>query len=704
MNAPFILQAQSFLFQLKWILASITMLSFTIQANSGRDSNRMVALYNMMERNDEDNSRLFACHQMLDASGVPYRTTDSLAEAFNYPVILFSSDVKKRSFNYDERNQIERYVQEGGVVFANNLKFNKFFNLFGIKDEISSNQHFSLTWRTNKAPQLFSYFDRPREKQISLGRRDQYDGIFYSRYYQLDGAESLGYFNEDRSKPGFIRNKYGAGHAYALGLSLRDVILRNQLNYDYLAERSFSNGFEPGGDVFVLLFRALCEQHIPNMVWKHTSPGGSHSSVMITHDIDSKTGMDTMLYFAKSEHKRNIDANYNITTRYFDDVGMSPYYANNIEKVDQLKKFGQTISSHSVGHFFDFHYFELGSAGLTKDTYSPYYNGDSTKGGYVLPEVEISKNMLQRNHNVDIRTFRAGHLRFPDQLVNALDSMDYQYESTLSANAIMYSFPFRLRKDRSFSGTISNVYEIPLTFSDVYEDNAFSKENWKVGPQQWLNGQEAYHNNYAPTTLLIHPNRKWKLKAQNYFLDRLPDETEIMNMNKFGDYWRNRVNTRIASNFISEDTLAIKIQSRELPIDARLSFGISNLKRDVNVVVMDTSGNQQPYKIKQVPSRNHAIAHHPMANKNETSFREQPDQISAYPNPVEAGSHITLQTNGEIEQFSIIGLDGKVYQSGNLKNRNRLPQIKLKEDLKRGMYVIQFKKGLQEQAQKLFIK
>jgi len=61
-------------------------------------------------------------------------------------------------------------------------------------------------------------------------------------------------------------------------------------------------------------------------VWKNTSPGNSKATLMVSHDIDSKTGMDTLQVFVDYEAARNIEATYNMTVRYFDDELMGPYY------------------------------------------------------------------------------------------------------------------------------------------------------------------------------------------------------------------------------------------------------------------------------------------------------------------------------------------------------------------------------------------
>ena len=51
-------------------------------------------------------------------------------------------------------------------------------------------------------------------------------------------------------------------------------------------------------------FLTLNKEHVQYLTWKHTSPGNSTSTLMVTHDIDSSSGMNMMSLFSNSE-KRN---------------------------------------------------------------------------------------------------------------------------------------------------------------------------------------------------------------------------------------------------------------------------------------------------------------------------------------------------------------------------------------------------------------
>lgn len=570
---------------------------------------RKLAILDMSDRNNEGNDYLYSCKQMATVAGVPFEVTKSIPKAANHKVVMLSSYIDDSTFTQQERLGLEQYVQNGGILFGGDIKDDTtFYKLFGINEVHSNNTHYRLQFQPQVDTALFTYFNHPLEKTIALGD-STYGLMFYTHYYDYDSAEALAYLDGDTSKPALLRHQYQQGSTYAFGMKFRDVMVRYLMNRDFSAERVWSNGFEPSGDMMPLLLRSLCAKHMDHLVWKHTAPRNYYNTVMLTHDIDSRTGMDTMLNFAKKEYQQGIKANYNITTRYFTDSLWTDFYTGKECKVDQVKAYEHVVSSHSVGHFIDFHEFGFGPEGLTKDQYQPFHNGTQTSDGHVLAETEVSKNLLEANHNIPVRTFRAGHLRYPDKLGNALDSTGYQFNSTNSANSILYSFPFPIIENRSFDGQVTDVYEIPVTFSDVYSDSVFNARNYKSAPNDWLQFNDLYAGNYSPVNLLIHPNRNWKLKAQNYFINNLGPKNKIMNMNAYGEFWKNRAGLEFSYEMQGSDHVVITIPKAEKPLDKRLSFGVKGIKEVDNVTVKFESGSPLNYKTEVVPEKDHLLVY-----------------------------------------------------------------------------------------------
>ena len=277
-----------------------------------------LAILDLSQRNNETNGYLYASKQMAAVAGVPYQVTTSVSKAAQCEVIMLSHYLDDNTFSPAERGRLLAYVRNGGVLLGSDVKDAKaFYNLFGIQDAQSSNKHFRLRFLTGKDTTLFQYFNHPREKTISLGDSTGARAVYASHY--TTRGEPLAYLGGDPDKPAFTRHQFQSGYAYAMGISFRDLVLRPMLNKDFSAERVSSNGFEPSAGMMGLLLRSLCARHMDALVWKHTSPGRSLNTVMVTHDVDSRTGFDTMGYFARSEYQQGIRANYNITTRYFED-------------------------------------------------------------------------------------------------------------------------------------------------------------------------------------------------------------------------------------------------------------------------------------------------------------------------------------------------------------------------------------------------
>jgi hypothetical protein len=154
--------------------------------------------------------------------------------------------------------------------------------LYGIDGYENSNTRFETRWDSTLTDASLKYIDEPEERVISL-IRNTYSSIFKTLGYSATFAKTLVTYEDGTSA--IIKNSYGNGAAISIGLSWEEVILRNQINRDYEAQRITSNGFEPTSDVLFIFVRALFLEHTPHSVWKNTSPARSISTVMITHDI-----------------------------------------------------------------------------------------------------------------------------------------------------------------------------------------------------------------------------------------------------------------------------------------------------------------------------------------------------------------------------------------------------------------------------------
>jgi hypothetical protein len=280
-----------------------------------------------------------------------------------------------------------------------------------------------------------------------------------------------------------------------------------------------------------------------------------------------------------------------VTTHYFKDDLSSDYYDGNQAKAAALLPMGQRIGSHTVGHFPDWgdgSVFPAGSPGNTEDSYHPAFacpdpndsqcvNLGATTGGTVYGEAEVSRAVLERDTGASVRTFRSGYLYWNEEQINVLDELGYSYDSSVSANDVLTNFPYRCRYDTSYHGTISNIFEIPMTISDA----AMSGDTCPTCPDivaGWLQVIEQNAKNGAPTVLLIHPNRDYKLTAERSLLDNLPAGVSVVDMDSFGDFWRARENLQFTTAIEAGNRLVITVAQTSLPIGRGVSLIVKDGK------------------------------------------------------------------------------------------------------------------------------
>jgi hypothetical protein len=540
---------------------------------------RMAVVLDMTAINIETNSsRFISVNRMLRSSGIQYTTTSSLDTALLYPVIIMGSRIENGRFSALQIGQIINYVQAGGVIITSSMRETQLYNLCGINDVVSNTDVYRLSWDIGVEPDLFYMVNDSNEITVSLGDTSFTPNINF-RSYNLTTATCLGKY-EDNSCA-CTQNNYGLGRVYCFGPDFRDVYLRNQLDFDNEAQRTYSNGFEPSSDVFMFMVRNIVRKVIPNMVYKYSSFGKSSTAVMITHDIDSETGVDTMQFFSPWEQSNQIKAQYNITTRYFNDAWMTSFYVGSNSEVQQLLNDGHVLGSHSVGHFPDFFdetIFPYGVTGNTPTNYQPYYSLGITTGGTVLGELEVSKNLLEEDHGVNIRSFRSGHLVYPDSLAAAMMQLDYEFSSCNAGNNTLTQYPFYNFIERSFSSTESPVLEIPLTISDVFNSDPITPANYLQKVAIWTEVTRKFEENNAPVVLLIHPNRLYKFYAEQAYFDSLSNNVTIVNQEDFGDFWRNRDSLDFSTQ-VSNDTLFVFMNNANL--------------HDEQSFVIDTTGISQ---------------------------------------------------------------------------------------------------------------
>ena len=470
----------------------------------------------------------------LKEMGIPFFITRDLGQALKHRLVILYPSVDSQSFTQIQAEELTTFVRQGGSVFAQNVFWGGLQSLFGFHNFAASRQRYHLAFSATADP-VMKYLNRPEEREARLGSEHYSEIIWSNGYVANSGATVLARF--DDGSAALLTNTVGEGRVYLLGLSLMDIVLRNQNNRDYEAERHYVNAFEPGADIWLLILRAWYETYAKDWARLATIPAGQRSVLLLSHDVDWENSFAPGLDFAHIEKANQAKSTFFIQTKYVDDANSKAFFFEpNLKILRELKLEGSSIGSHSIIHSRGFNKFELGSGQETYRTYSPRGLGfDTASGATVFGEVRVSKELLDGEiPHQDTIFFRAGHLRVPDSLPEALERSGYQFDSSFTADDVLSNFPFALPQGLGFDED-SEIYEFPVTIEDE-EAPGFAKR-----VPQALEVILANAENEAVSVVLIHSNEsQFKAAAEQELLRELPADIGKTDMLSFARFWRAR--------------------------------------------------------------------------------------------------------------------------------------------------------------------
>jgi hypothetical protein len=480
------------------------------------------------------NDSLLPVVHALREMGIPFFVTRDLQHALRHRLVILYPQVVAGTFSAAEIAQIHGHVDAGGSIFAQEAGAGALEPILGFREVAPSKRRHVVRFQPGADP-LLRYLDRPEELEIRLGS-DRYPEIFWTQgYAPAPGAEVLARF-EDGSAA-LLRKRTGRGAAYLSGVNLQDGILRNQTNRHYEAFRHYVNAFEPGADVWMLILRAWYEAFEPGAVRLATVPDGARSVVLFSHDVDWEDSFGPMLLFAAMEARHGVKSLFFIQTKYVSDANSVAFFSgNNVEILRGLHAQGFPLGTHSVIHSRAFNHFALGTGAETYVSYRPRGTGANTaEGATVFGEVRVSRELLDGNvPGQNTVFFRAGHLRVPKSLPEALVRCGYEFDSSFTAPDVLTNFPYALPLGLEFEQD-SGLYEFPVTI----EDEEAPPLRQRVDSA--LDVISANAANGAVSVVLIHTNEaENKLEAEKAMLERLPLGVRAMDPVEFARFWRAR--------------------------------------------------------------------------------------------------------------------------------------------------------------------
>jgi hypothetical protein len=470
----------------------------------------------------------------LRAMGIPFFITRELDQALRHHLVIVYPSVDSHTFTAEQVRRLTHHVESGGSVFAVNVFSGALQPLFGFRGFAPSRRRYRVDFAAGADPSL-KYLNRPQELEVQLGS-PKYAEIFWTNGYLADASAKVLARFEDGSAA-VLRKSSGKGNAYLMGLSFQDAVLRNQVNRDYDAERHYVNTFEPGADVWMLLLRAWYESREPDSVRLDTIPAGQSSVLLLSHDVDWENSFAPAREFARMEKRSHTLSTFFIQTKYVSDYNSrSFFFGKDLAHLKQLYAEGFSIGSHSVIHSRGFNRFALGSGNETFASYRPRGTGfDTASGANVFGEVRVSRQLLDGElPGQQTVFFRAGHLRVPATLPEALQRCGYEFDSSFTANDVLTNFPYALPLDLGFVED-SGLYEFPVTFEDEEPPSLAQRIEKTLGVIR------ANAENGAINVVLIHTNElSTKLPAEEELLRKLPGDVTPMDMTGFARFWRAR--------------------------------------------------------------------------------------------------------------------------------------------------------------------
>jgi hypothetical protein len=480
-----------------------------------------------------DEQPLAVIHALL-GMGVPFFVTRDLDQALRHPLIVVFPGADKGTFTDDQARRLARHVEEGGGVFAQNVTAEALRPLFGFREAKLSKARRGLTF-TGVADPALKYLDRPEERVVPLASA-AYSEIYWTTGYVADRSASVLATFQDGAAA-LLAHSAGKGRAYLSGLSLTNAVLRCQVDRDFEAERHYANAFEPGADVWLLILRAWYESAARDWVRLATIPGGRRSMLLLSHDVDWENSFAPAQEFARMEREARASSTFFIQTKYLDDANsVGFFFGSNLDRLREIATQGFSIGSHTVIHARRFNVFDLGTGGETFASYRPRALGlEESTGATVFGEVRVSKELLDGEIPGQATVlFRAGHLRVPRTLPEALERCGYEFDSSFTACDVLSNFPYHLPRDLGFDDD-SGVYEFPVTIEDE-EAPGFANR-----VPQALEVIRANADNGAVSVLLIHPNdTRTKLPAEAALLRQLPPDVGVGDLLAFARFWRAR--------------------------------------------------------------------------------------------------------------------------------------------------------------------
>ncbi|KAF9933718.1 hypothetical protein BGZ75_003551 [Mortierella antarctica] len=555
-----------------------------------------------------------AFYNALVFQGIPVTVTKDINVAKNFPTVVAYQSLQSKYMGLLDGMTWLSYVNSGKTLIAigmtsSDLSLRTAFGLSGAPDSTTNSKTRmaialkapSASYPASSVNSMFDLTD-VRDAQIPLWAENTDTGFPTIGYTIATGTFALGDYvlnsgSADTRKAITIKSTSNGGKAIAIGLDVGAYVGLSNGGKTQGIPRSYAAQYEPGYDNFFRLIKKLYETSTSTgLVTSWPVPGNKGVHFAWTYDIDAQDSYELAYDCAKDLQQRGMKGTINWQAKLVKDaydIASFSHYYRNISMVEALGN--MELSSHSVSHSANLLAFPVGTGkeiwtgtDYDEENYFPFI-GECTNttgtwttnipgattcetpneslyfytvGGSLLGEARVSKFILEAIsiNNSKVRSFRTGHLLYPDALPQVLQAAGYKYSSSGASNDQNTHMPYQTFYNQAYNQAV-DIIEFPLSASD--EDGQINGDWAAPGSGGYPNGSYAYQQYQiiqklvkygGQYTFLIHPTSRIlpnlpatlfsdKLSFQQVLAEKVKDIAYFDTMGGRGDFH----NARIAS-------------------------------------------------------------------------------------------------------------------------------------------------------------
>ncbi|KAF9345019.1 hypothetical protein BGX26_003644, partial [Mortierella sp. AD094] len=504
-------------------------------------------------------------HNALVFQGIPVTVTKDINVAKTHPTVIAYQALQSKYMGSSDNSTWSTYVSGGHTLIAIGMTSNDMLltSTFGVTPDTTTNANARQVIVLNTpsasvpASSVNFQFDLTNDNDAQIPLWRQYIGTGFTTigYTVSDGsgAFALGSYltntgTNDTKQAITIKSTSNGGHAIAIGFDVGAYVGESTGGKTNGIPRSYDAQYDPGYDnIFRIIKSLYTTSTSTGLVTSWPVPGNKGVHFAWTYDIDAQDSYELALVCAQDLQSRGIKGTINWQAKLvkdaYDVASFSNYYRN-ISLVEALGN--MELSSHSVSHSPNLESFPIGTGTeiwdgtkYQEDNYFPFIGeclnttgtwetsipGASTcdtpnaslyfytLAGSLLGEARVSKYILESISivNATVRSFRAGHLIYPDALPQVLVATGYKYSSSSAANDRNSHLPYRAFYNQAYNQAV-DLIEFPLSASD--EDGQINGDWYAPGSGGYPNGSYAYRQYQVVQkiakyggqyTFLIHP-------------------------------------------------------------------------------------------------------------------------------------------------------------------------------------------------------